>query len=133
MLEEALEIEGIQYISNPRPDRRGGGAAITLLSGDLTLTRLDVILPKNLEVVWGLVRPKEPTTDFKGIILCSFYSVPYSKKKAQLVQQRRSSRWRATTPNPARPYGICQRLRSLHCSIYVLSYPILVSEEFERQ
>ena len=29
-IEEALEIHGIVYISNPRPKRRGGGAAITL-------------------------------------------------------------------------------------------------------
>ena len=27
-IEEALEIHGIQYISTPRPNRRGGGAAI---------------------------------------------------------------------------------------------------------
>ena len=28
-IEAALELEGIQYISNPRPNQRGGGAAIT--------------------------------------------------------------------------------------------------------
>ena len=28
-IEEALEIHGIQYISTPRPNRRGGGTAIT--------------------------------------------------------------------------------------------------------
>ena len=57
-IEEALELEGIQYISNPRPAQRGGGAAISLISGEFTLSRLDVIVPKNLEVVWGIVRPK---------------------------------------------------------------------------
>ena len=50
-IEEALEMEGVQYISNPRPNRSGGGAAITLISGELTLTKLDVSVPKNLEVV----------------------------------------------------------------------------------
>ena len=45
-LEEALELDGIQYISNPRPDRRGGGAAISLMAGEFTLTKLDVIVPK---------------------------------------------------------------------------------------
>jgi hypothetical protein len=34
-IEEALEIEGVSYISNPRPCRRGGGAAITLVGGIL--------------------------------------------------------------------------------------------------
>ena len=81
-----MEIEGIKYISNPRPNRRGGGAAITLLEGDFTLSRLDVITPKCLEVVWGIVKPKEPTTQFKGIIVCSFYSVPNSRKKTQLIE-----------------------------------------------
>ena len=85
-IEEALELKGIQYISNPRPNRRGGGAAISLLPGDFSLSKLDVVIPKNLEVVWGLVRPNKPTKDFKGIIVCSFYSVPYSKRKTQLVQ-----------------------------------------------
>ena len=79
-------MEGINYISNPRPDRRGGGAAITLIEGPFKLTKLDVIVPKNLEVVWGLVRPKEPTSHFKGIIVCSFYCPPYSRKKSQLIQ-----------------------------------------------
>ena len=86
LIEEAFELEGVTWISNTRPDRRGGGAAISLLNEDFTITKLDVIIPKNLEVLWGLVRPKRPTTDFKGIVVCSFYSVPYSKKKVQLVQ-----------------------------------------------
>ena len=85
-IEEALELEGLHYISNPRPNRRGGGAAITLVGGDFTLTRLDVVTPRNLEVVWGLVRPNHPTKDFKGIIVCSFYSVPHSKRKSQLIE-----------------------------------------------
>ena len=73
-VEEAFELEGIQYISNPRPSQRGGGAAISLISGDFTLTRLEVLVPKNLEVIWGLVRPVNPTEEFKGIIVCSIYS-----------------------------------------------------------
>ena len=85
-IEEALELEGLQYVSNPRPSRRGGGAAITLMGGDFTLSRLDVVTPQNLEVVWGLVRPNQPTKDFKGILVCSFYSVPHSKRKSQLVE-----------------------------------------------
>ena len=84
-IEEALEMAGIQYISNPRPDRKGGGAAITLISGELTLSKLDVLVPKNLEVVWGLLKPRIPTADFKDIIICSFYSAPNNRRKTQLV------------------------------------------------
>ena len=36
-IEKALETEGVQYISNPRPDRKGGGAAISLLAGNFAL------------------------------------------------------------------------------------------------
>ena len=32
------------------------------------------------------MRPKKPTETFKGIIICSFYSVPYSKTKKQLIE-----------------------------------------------
>ena len=68
-IEEAFEMEGVKYISNPRPKRRGGGAAITLIEGEFTLSKLDVICPSSLEVVWGLVKPREPTSQFKGIIV----------------------------------------------------------------
>ena len=51
-------MEGVQYTSNPRPDRRVGGAAITLIVGDFSLTKLNVMIPKGLEVVWGVVKPK---------------------------------------------------------------------------
>ena len=50
-IEEAFELKGITYISNPRPDRRGGGAAISLLPGEFTLSKLDLFIPKNLEEV----------------------------------------------------------------------------------
>ena len=73
-IEEALEIQGIQYISNPRPDRRGGGAAISLLAGDFVLTKLDVIQPNNLEVVWGLVKPRGPTSNVRILnVRIAFY------------------------------------------------------------
>ena len=85
-IEEALELEGIQYISNPRPQRKGGGVAISLLPGEFTLTKLDVLVPKNIEVVWGIVRPVKPTVEFKGIIVCSFYCAPNSRTKTQLTE-----------------------------------------------
>ena len=32
------------------------------------------------------MRPKEPTNQFKGFPVCSFYSPPHSTKKNQLIQ-----------------------------------------------
>ena len=89
-IEEALELHGIQYLSTPRPMRRGGGVAITLISSSpFILTKLDIpplYDNKPLEVCWGLVRPINPTSCIKNIIVCVFYSPPHSKVKSGLVQ-----------------------------------------------
>ena len=89
-IEEALEIHGIQYISTPRPDRRGGGAAITLIKDSpFVLSKLNVCVLSghdSLEVCWGLLKPKTPTGHVKSIIVCSFYIPPKSKKKSALIQ-----------------------------------------------
>ena len=86
-VEAALELHGIVYISNPRPKRRGGGAAITLCDpkSKFSLSKLPIHIPPDLEVCWGLVKPKHPGT-IKNIIICSFYSPPRSKKKTKLVE-----------------------------------------------
>ena len=89
-IEEALEIHGIQYISTPRPNRRGGGAAITLISeSPFLLTKLDIPVEsggQSLEVCWGLLKPKNPTGHIKCLIVCAFYLPPYSRKKTALVE-----------------------------------------------
>ena len=89
-VEEALEIQGIKYISTPRRGRRGGGAAITLIADSpFTLTQLHPS-PLNgtdsLEVCWGLLRPNTPSGHIRNIIVCSFYSPPNSRKKKALIQ-----------------------------------------------
>ena len=89
-IEEALEVHGIQYISPPRPNRRGGGAAITLISDSpFVLTKLDISVLSgvhSLEVCWGLLRPRTSTGHIKCIIVCAFYLPPYSKKKSALIE-----------------------------------------------
>ena len=87
-IEEILEMRGILYISTPRPGaKRGGGAGIAFnLNQNLfTLSKLNIDIPKPLEVVWGLLRPIEQTGDIKKIILCSFYSPPNSRKNNLLI------------------------------------------------
>ena len=88
-IEEALEVHGIHYISTPRTDRRGGGAAITLISDSpFTLTKLSIDTKVGnhcLEVCWGLLKPKNPTGKIKSIILCSFYCPLRSRRKTALV------------------------------------------------
>ena len=89
-IEEALELHGIQYISTPRPNRRGGGAAITLISDSpFVLTKLDIPImtgQQELEIGWGLLRPRTPTGNINCITVCAFYLPPYSRKKSALVE-----------------------------------------------
>ena len=78
-----LESEGLKYISTARPTG-WGGAAIIVNQEKFTLEELNISIPHNLEIIWGLVRPKDDSATFKKIIVCSFYSPPNSKKNGKL-------------------------------------------------
>ena len=85
-LEQLLEIEGVKYISTPRPGaKRGGGAAIAVRLDKFLITKLNILIPNGLEVVWGLLKPKEISGQITKIISCCFYSPPRSKKRSALV------------------------------------------------
>ena len=85
-IEEMLEMRAISYISTPRPGaRRGGGAGIAFNPARFSVSKLNINIPKPLEIVWALMRPIVPTGDIRKIILCSFYSPPNSKKNNLLV------------------------------------------------
>ena len=85
-LEELLEINGIKYISTPRPGaQRGGGAAIAVRLEKFTISKLNIPLPRSVEVVWGLLKPKVVTGKIHTIIVCCFYSPPRSRKNHVLI------------------------------------------------
>ena len=89
-IEKMFEIEGLQYISKPRPpNARGrsyGGAAIVVNNKKFSCEKLDVLVPKNLEVVWGLLKPRSLSPSlYKRIIACSFYSPPSKGKHSKLA------------------------------------------------
>ena len=85
-LEELFEMRNIQYISTPRPGvKRGGGAAIATHSDKFSVSKLNITIPKPLEIVWALLRPLQNTGLVKKIILCSFYSPPNSRKNLKLI------------------------------------------------
>ena len=85
-IEELLEMKETKYISTARPGaKRGGGAAIAAKESRFNLSKLNIDIPKPLEVVWGLLRPKFPLGDIRKIIICSFYSPPKSRKKSALI------------------------------------------------
>ena len=88
-VEKMLEISGLKYISTARPpNRKGvsyGGAAIVVNLEKFSLEKLKINTPYNLEVVWGLLKPKNPKAKFKKIIVCSFYSPPNKKRNTKMA------------------------------------------------
>ena len=46
---------------------------------------MSIFVPKTLEVVWGLVKPKTPSVKYKSIIACSFYSPPNKMKNSKMA------------------------------------------------
>ena len=53
----------------------------------VTMEKLDVHVPNNLEVQWAIVRPKvvAPHAKFKEYIVCSLYSPPASRKNRKML------------------------------------------------
>ena len=82
-IEKMLETEGLKYISTPRPTG-WGGAAIIVNQEKFSLEKLNVHIPHNLEIIWGIMKPKDERAVFKRILLCSFYSPPNSRKNTKL-------------------------------------------------
>ena len=90
-LEEMFEMKGILYISTPRPGlRRGGGVALAADPSKFTLSKVNVPNPHQLEVSWGLLKPRQVTGPISKIICCAFYSPPNSKKKTKLIEHMSS-------------------------------------------
>ena len=71
-LEEMFELKGIKYISTPRPGaQRGGGAAIAVRTEKFTVSKLNIAIPRSVEIIWGLVKPKVVTGKINTIIVVS--------------------------------------------------------------
>ena len=88
-IEEIMEMKGYKYIScGARPcGKRGGGAAILANVNRFSLEKLEVSVPHNLEVQWGIARPKQvqPNAKFREHVICSFYCPPASRKHRKLL------------------------------------------------
>ena len=84
-LEKIFQMDGLKYISTPRITRRGGGAAIVANLREFSLEKIPVSIPHNLEVVWGLLRPKKESETIREIIVAALYSPPNYKKNSKLL------------------------------------------------
>ena len=78
---EMLEFDGLKYFSTARPKgKRGGGVAIIVNQEKFTAEKINVQIPRKVEAIWVLLKPKSHELAFvKKIILCAFYSPPGSK------------------------------------------------------
>ena len=85
-IEKMLQLHGLKYISTPRLHKRGGGAAIVANLSKFSLEKIDIMINDNLEIVWGLLRPRLSTvTPIREIIVVAFYCPPKSRKKTKLM------------------------------------------------
>ena len=100
-VEKMLEMDGLGYISKSRPpSNRGGGVAIITNMKKFTMEKLNVGVPENLEVIWGMLKPKKGPSKFKKIIVCSFYSPPNSRKNYKLLNHLIGTLHSLTTEYP---------------------------------
>ena len=74
---------GFQTISKNRKTQRGGGVAIVFDSSVIDFEDTQVFVPHNLEVRWGIGKPKSGVV--KKIIFCVFYYPPKARKKSALI------------------------------------------------
>ena len=101
-IEKMLETEGLKYISTARPTG-WGGAAIIVNQEKFSLEKLNIIIPHNLEIIWGLLKTKAEDAKFKKIIVCSFYSPPNSRKNLKLTDHIVSTLQMLATQYPGCP------------------------------
>ena len=85
-IETMLQIEGFKYISTSRPtNKSGGGVALVVNLKKYSVEKIDIFTPNNLEVVWGLLKPKSTSAVIKKIIVGTFYSPPKTRKNTNLA------------------------------------------------
>ena len=101
-IEEMLENNGLKYISTARPSGWGGAAIIVNLER-FTIERLDIHVPHNLEIIWGLLRPRDENASYRKIIVCSFYSPPNSKRNLKLTDHIVTTLQMLSTKHPDSP------------------------------
>ena len=56
-IEKMFEMHGLKYLSSPRPSG-WGGVAIIANQDKFILEKLNICVPNNLEVIWGLLKVK---------------------------------------------------------------------------
>ena len=76
-------MEGLGILSRNRKTQRGGGVAIVYDSHVIDIQELNVIVPYNIEIVWGIGRPKNGK--IRTIIIAALYYPPRARKKIKVI------------------------------------------------
>ena len=125
-IEELFEMHGLQYILCPRPNKkRGGGAGIIVNTARFYITKLNIVVPAKLEIVWGLLRPKivSKTTLYKEYLICGFYSPPNYKKNNELQTHIIGTMHHLLTVHPNAAYCIAGDNNSLSIAPIISALP----------
>jgi hypothetical protein len=125
-IERIYQMDGLEYLSCPRPNnRRGGGAGVIVNTLRFSISKLSVIVPHKLECQWGLLRPKlvSPTSPYKEHIICAFYSPPNSKKNKKLLDHIISTMHQLLTKYPKAGYLIGGDKNSLPIAPIISALP----------
>ena len=102
-IERMFELNGLKYVSTPRPKTGKaayGGAAVIINSLKFTFCPVNIYVPPDLEVVWGIVKPVSNVHPSKKIIICSFYSPPGKYRNPRLADHITSNLHLLCTENP---------------------------------
>ena len=91
----------------------------------LSLEKIDVPIPNSAEVVYGLLRAKNPSAKYKVIISVAFYSPPKSRKKSQLLDHIISTCHVLLTKHPNAALFIGGDRNELSISPILMSIPKL--------
>ena len=86
--DELLKEEGIKYVSTPRlSKKRGGGAALLIDIKKYSVEKVEVPNPNKLEVVFAVIRPKNPNVKSRKLSLFLFITLQKQRKlqKSQIT------------------------------------------------
>ena len=118
-----LEMKGIELLFNIRKDQRGGGTAVAVCAEKFSISRVNVAIPKGIEVT--IVKLKRKKTDMNTVPLFVFsiYSSPRSKYTAQLIDFIMLQITKIKMANPKASFILGGDLNSIPLDVFSHLYP----------
>lgn len=99
-IQKLLQMKGIELLFNIRKDKRGGGTAVGVCAETFSISRVNVAIPKGIEVTIVKVENKKADINKIPIFIFSIYSSPRSKFKSDLIDFLMLQITKIKTANP---------------------------------